>query len=131
VVRGERVSCVRRTRREGVDDLSTARAEALCWRMLSCGSRIHAAVPTTNAATVVGLVFPHLRTTRLSGRPSRGRKRACTRRERDHEGKHRGRQKDRRPDSTEQLRKMAGLHAAGILTDAEFSAKKTELLDRL
>ncbi len=35
------------------------------------------------------------------------------------------------PDVTEQLRKLGELHAAGILTDAEFSAKKAELLDRL
>lgn len=34
-------------------------------------------------------------------------------------------------DVTDQLRKLGELHAAGILTDAEFSAKKTELLDRL
>lgn len=34
-------------------------------------------------------------------------------------------------DVTEQLRKLGELHAAGILTDAEFSAKKTELLSRL
>jgi Short C-terminal domain len=35
------------------------------------------------------------------------------------------------PDVTDQLRKLGELHSAGILTDAEFSAKKTELLDRL
>jgi Short C-terminal domain/Domain of unknown function (DUF4429) len=34
-------------------------------------------------------------------------------------------------DVTDQLRKLGELHAAGILTDAEFSAKKTELLGRL
>ena len=35
------------------------------------------------------------------------------------------------PDVTEQLRKLGELHAADILTDAEFSAKKAALLDRL
>lgn len=30
-----------------------------------------------------------------------------------------------------QIRKLAELHEAGILTDEEFSAKKAELLDRL
>jgi hypothetical protein len=34
-------------------------------------------------------------------------------------------------DVADQLRKLGELHAAGILTDAEFTAKKTELLDRL
>ena len=38
---------------------------------------------------------------------------------------------DTAADVTDQLRKLGELHAAGILTDAEFSAKKTELLDRL
>ena len=31
----------------------------------------------------------------------------------------------------EQIRQLAELHAAGILTDAEFSAKKAELLSRM
>jgi hypothetical protein len=35
------------------------------------------------------------------------------------------------PDATEQIAKLASLHAQGILTDAEFSDKKTELLKRL
>lgn len=34
-------------------------------------------------------------------------------------------------DVTDQLRKLGELHSAGILTDAEFTAKKTELLGRL
>lgn len=34
-------------------------------------------------------------------------------------------------DVTEQIKKLATLHAEGILTDAEFSDKKTELLKRL
>lgn len=35
------------------------------------------------------------------------------------------------PDVMDQLKKLADLHAAGVLTDEEFSAKKTELLGRL
>jgi hypothetical protein len=35
------------------------------------------------------------------------------------------------PDIAEQIRKLADLHAAGILTDDEFSAKKADLLDRM
>ena len=35
------------------------------------------------------------------------------------------------PDVTDQIRKLAELHAAGVLTDEEFNAKKAELLDRL
>ena len=35
------------------------------------------------------------------------------------------------PDVTEQIAKLASLHAQGILTDTEFSDKKTELLKRL
>ena len=35
------------------------------------------------------------------------------------------------PDAAEQLRKLGELHGAGILTDAEFEAKKAELLARL
>ena len=35
------------------------------------------------------------------------------------------------PDSTEQLRKLAELRDEGILTKAEFEAKKKELLDRI
>lgn len=31
----------------------------------------------------------------------------------------------------DQIRKLAGLHEEGILTDEEFSAKKTDLLSRL
>lgn len=31
----------------------------------------------------------------------------------------------------DQIRKLAALHEEGILTDEEFSAKKTELLSRL
>ena len=31
----------------------------------------------------------------------------------------------------DQLAKLADLHAAGVLTDEEFGAKKTELLNRL
>ena len=34
-------------------------------------------------------------------------------------------------DVTEQLRQLAELHQAGILTDHEFATKKTELLDRI
>lgn len=34
-------------------------------------------------------------------------------------------------DVTEQIAKLAALHAQGILTDAEFSDKKAELLQRL
>jgi hypothetical protein len=34
-------------------------------------------------------------------------------------------------DVTEQIAKLAELHAQGILTDKEFSAKKAELLQRL
>ena len=34
-------------------------------------------------------------------------------------------------DATEQIAKLASLHAQGILTDAEFSEKKAELLKRL
>lgn len=35
------------------------------------------------------------------------------------------------PDIADQLRKLAELYEAGILTEAEFSAKKQELLDRM
>ncbi|WP_212721904.1 SHOCT domain-containing protein [Nocardioides dongxiaopingii] len=35
------------------------------------------------------------------------------------------------PDVSEQIAKLASLHAQGILTDAEFAEKKTELLKRL
>ncbi len=35
------------------------------------------------------------------------------------------------PDALEQLRKLGDLHTAGVLTDAEFDAKKAELLRRL
>ena len=35
------------------------------------------------------------------------------------------------PDALEQLRKLGDLHRAGVLTDAEFDAKKAELLRRL
>lgn len=35
------------------------------------------------------------------------------------------------PDAMDQLRKLADLHAAGILTDEEFAAKKAELLGRM
>jgi hypothetical protein len=35
------------------------------------------------------------------------------------------------PDATEQIAKLASLHAQGILTDAEFSDKKAELLKRI
>jgi hypothetical protein len=35
------------------------------------------------------------------------------------------------PDVLEQLRKLGDLRKAGVLTDAEFEAKKAELLDRL
>ena len=34
-------------------------------------------------------------------------------------------------DPAEQLKKLAELHAAGVLTDVEFAAKKKELLDRM
>ncbi len=32
------------------------------------------------------------------------------------------------PDSTEELKKLADLHAQGILTDQEFEAKKKQIL---
>jgi hypothetical protein len=35
------------------------------------------------------------------------------------------------PDAAEQIAKLAALHAQGIITDAEFSSKKAELLKRL
>ena len=35
------------------------------------------------------------------------------------------------PDIAEQIKKLADLHAAGIITDDEFSAKKADLLDRM
>lgn len=35
------------------------------------------------------------------------------------------------PDLLDQIRKLAELHAAGILTDEEFSAKEAELLARM
>ncbi|MFC5179399.1 SHOCT domain-containing protein [Nocardioides taihuensis] len=35
------------------------------------------------------------------------------------------------PDAADQLKKLAELHAAGIVTDEEFAAKKAELLKRL
>jgi len=35
------------------------------------------------------------------------------------------------PDALDQLKKLAELHAAGILTDDEFAAKKADLLDRM
>lgn len=35
------------------------------------------------------------------------------------------------PDAMDQLRKLGELHQAGILTDEEFTAKKTELLERM
>jgi len=35
------------------------------------------------------------------------------------------------PDPADQLKKLADLHAAGILTDEEFAAKKAELLGRM
>lgn len=35
------------------------------------------------------------------------------------------------PNITEQLAKLAQLHDAGVLTDDEFAAKKTQLLERL
>jgi hypothetical protein len=35
------------------------------------------------------------------------------------------------PDALEQLRKLGDLHKARVLTDAEFDAKKAELLRRL
>ena len=37
----------------------------------------------------------------------------------------------RSPDVLEQLRKLGDLRTAGVLTDAEFEAKKAELLDRI
>jgi uncharacterized membrane protein YeaQ/YmgE (transglycosylase-associated protein family) len=37
----------------------------------------------------------------------------------------------RRPDVSDQLRKLADLHRDGVLTDEEFEAKKAELLSRL
>ena len=33
--------------------------------------------------------------------------------------------------ATEQIKKLADLHAAGILTDDEFATKKADLLDRM
>ena len=39
-----------------------------------------------------------------------------------------GRQSGRRKDVADQLRKLAELHRDGVLTDAEFEAKKAELL---
>ncbi|WP_337662126.1 MULTISPECIES: DUF4429 domain-containing protein [Actinoalloteichus] len=38
---------------------------------------------------------------------------------------------DRADDVVEAIRKLGGLHEAGLLTDEEFSQKKAELLDRL
>lgn len=38
---------------------------------------------------------------------------------------------DHQVDVFEQLRKLAGLHEAGVLTDEEFSQKKADLLARL
>lgn len=35
------------------------------------------------------------------------------------------------PDPTDQLAKLAELHAAGVLTDEEFAAKKAEILARI
>lgn len=35
------------------------------------------------------------------------------------------------PDLADQIRKLADLHAAGILTDDEFAAKKQQILDRM
>ena len=35
------------------------------------------------------------------------------------------------PDLADQIKKLADLHAAGILTDDEFAAKKADLLDRM
>lgn len=35
------------------------------------------------------------------------------------------------PDAADQIKKLADLHAAGVLTDDEFNAKKAELLDRM
>jgi hypothetical protein len=35
------------------------------------------------------------------------------------------------PDVADQIKKLAELHAAGILTDDEFATKKAELLDRM
>ncbi|MET0563348.1 MAG: SHOCT domain-containing protein [Gaiellaceae bacterium] len=38
-----------------------------------------------------------------------------------------GRQSGRRKDVDDQLRKLSELHRDGVLTDAEFEAKKAEL----
>ena len=35
------------------------------------------------------------------------------------------------PDILDQIKKLADLHAAGVLTDEEFAAKKADLLDRM
>lgn len=35
------------------------------------------------------------------------------------------------PDIADQIKKLADLHAAGVLTDEEFNAKKADLLDRM
>ena len=35
------------------------------------------------------------------------------------------------PDVADQIKKLADLHAAGIVTDEEFAAKKADLLDRM
>jgi hypothetical protein len=35
------------------------------------------------------------------------------------------------PDIADQIKKLGDLHASGLLTDAEFEAKKTELLNRM
>ncbi|MDN5746734.1 MAG: SHOCT domain-containing protein [Nocardioidaceae bacterium] len=35
------------------------------------------------------------------------------------------------PDIADQIRKLAELHTAGVLTDEEFTAKKADLLDRM
>ena len=35
------------------------------------------------------------------------------------------------PDIADQIKKLADLHAAGVLTDDEFNAKKTQLLERM
>ncbi len=42
-----------------------------------------------------------------------------------------GNAEPRRDDLLAQIARLAELHSSGILTDAEFSAKKTELLSRL
>jgi hypothetical protein len=34
-------------------------------------------------------------------------------------------------DIPDQIKKLADLHAAGVLTDEEFAAKKADLLDRM